>query len=346
MRPGWYGILLAAWMAGCTSSSAPSAPGSPDSPDPGESKAVPDHFNENLDVMMRATAHPCGADLDMFDGQIVVHYSYVYDQLGRLQRDIGLDPTGALHAQTDYSWDNAGHLTSQRDAQPAASWLQIGTMLYDTLGRLTQSRSTTSDTDPTDDQHTANTRITVDYADFDGLGHAAHSSELSEDFDAGTSQTTTTSYLYDDLGRMTSVEVRSASGELFQTEQRVYDDVAHTLTWQFHTPPILDGAVAGTYEAVEQYDSDGHWLSMHQENRGLDGVLNTTQDTVVTWDGDRELGEVTTFAPPDHAWKLHIAKTYKYRCDSARLASAPHGISALRTLSGNPLSLVPFRHHP
>jgi len=330
MQPRWYGILLAGWLAGCTSSAVP------DEPPP-----IPDHFNDNLDVLTRGQGHPCGADFDLGDGQIVVHYRYTYDALGRLQRDIGTDPDGALYEQIDYTWDNAGHLTSQRDAAPGTGSLVIDTWLYDTLGRLMQTRSTTADTDATDDHQVANTRTTSDYTDHDALGHAAHASQLQENLDAGTSQKLNSSYGYDDLGRLTSVELRLASGDLLQSERRVFDDVARTITWQLDSPHGLTDTNPASYRAVEQYDSDGRWLATHQENRGSDGVVTITQDTVVTWDHDRELRELISFAPPDHAWTLHLSKTYRYQCDSAKAAIAPLGISPLGALPR-----AAFHRHP
>jgi hypothetical protein len=93
MQKRWFGILLAGALAGCGSSPAES------------SEAVPDHFNDNLDVLTRSVAHPCGSDLDFDgDGGTDVHYSYTYDALGRSQRDIGIDLAGAVYEQIDYTW--------------------------------------------------------------------------------------------------------------------------------------------------------------------------------------------------------------------------------------------------
>jgi hypothetical protein len=335
MHTGWCAIFLAGWLAGwlagCTSPTSPSE----------ASKPVPDRFNDNLDVMMRSVAHPCGADLDYFDGQIVVHYGYVYDALGRVQSDIGKDPTGALYERVDYTWDNAGHLTNQQDAIPGAGSLMVITSLYDTLGRLTRMRSTASDTDAADDHQNANTRSTIDYTNFDVLGHAADSSELREDLDARTSRTLNTSYSHDDLGRLTSSDTHLASGELVQSVQLQYDDAALTVTSQINAPQGVGGTTIASIQSVSHYDGDGHWLSTHLDNGGTNGAVATTTDVAVAWDGDRDVEERTTLAPVDHAWQLHISKTYKYECDSARLASAPQGVSALPEIPRALLHLHP-----
>jgi hypothetical protein len=327
MRPRWYGILLAGWAAGCTVSS-PS--------DPSDSKPVPDHFRDDLDLITRGIAHPCGADFEILDGQTVEHFRYLYDALARQQRDLKLDQVGTLLEQIDYTWDNAGHLTNRHDAAPGNGALTIDRYLYDTLGRLTQFEETTSDIDPTDDHQNTNTRTTIDYTEFDALGHAAHSSELREDLDAQTATATTTRYVYDDLGRRTSLQISSASGDPLQSEQDIYDDVAHTVSWQLHVPPALPGAFPGTFGGVQQYDSDGHWLSTRIDYVGLDGALVSTNDTVATWDGDRELTEVTTLVPAGSPQvKLHFSsKTYQYQCDSARLATGARAVRAPRALPG------------
>jgi len=304
MRSRYYGILLAGCLAGCTAATPPV-----------EETAVPDHFNPNLDLVVHGTGHPCGSDFELGDGQSRVHTRYTYDSLGRLQTRIRLDATGAPDERIGYEWDNAGHLTHVHDATPSAGSLVESVSLYDTLGRLTQARSTTSDLDPADDHHVGSMRSTVTYRDFDELGHPAHADHLDEDLDAHTSQTQTESYRYDDLGRQTRVEVRTASGELTTTEQVMYDDAARTVSWEVQLPASPDPTIANDLRATDQYDGDGRWLSRHQQNLRPDGMVVMLQDVAVTWDGDRELSEVTSISPPDHPWTFRLSTTFQYACE-------------------------------
>src|SRR6185436_5258884 len=124
----WHGILIAGLVAGCTSSPRPPGPSN-----------VPDHFEENLDVITRSVTHPCGGDADIdLDGAVDVHYTYTYDSLGRSKQDLGLDLDGGVYEQIDYDWDNAGHLIRTRVHQPLFAAAFEQTHVYDTLGRRTQ----------------------------------------------------------------------------------------------------------------------------------------------------------------------------------------------------------------
>ena len=40
------------------------------------------------------------------------------------------------------------------------------------------------------------------------------------------------------------------------------------------------------------------------------------QDVAVTWDGDRELSEVTSIYLPDHRFRFRISTTFRYQCDA------------------------------
>lgn len=317
MQPQWYGILLAGWIAGCTSSSPTEGP-----------KALPDRFESNLDVLVRSTEHPCGSELDVDgDGQVDVRYTYTYDALGRSQRDVGIDTAGDLYEQIDYTWDNAGHLTEQRSAVP----LGIDSdeiNVFDTLGRQTQYRlrNESGDHDPASPPRT---QTTIDYSNFDVLGHAAHGDQRYEDLIAGTTQMLTRSYGYDNLGRRISLEVRFDSGDLFQDWKHVYDDVAHTVTTTMTSPRSLSGRAGSgiTDVSVDTYDAGGHLLTTHDVVTPIEGPQTTTiSDTVNVWSGDRQLSSTMTLTVP--GFQLRTVKTYQYTCDSARAVTASRAASA------------------
>jgi hypothetical protein len=303
MQPRWYGIFVAAWLAGCTS------------PSPGASQAVPDHFDDNLGVLIRSIAHPCGADIDSDgDGKVDVHYTYTYDALGRSLRDVGVDLDGKLYAQTDYTWDNAGHLIRQLDVFGGV-FRTDATNVYDTLGRQTRYQTVGGTLD------TPETSTTIDYSNFDELGHASHGETLYKDLTAGTSQMLSRSYGYDDLGRRISLDVHfEDTGELFQGWRHTYDDVAHTVTTNLTAPLTLSRMPGNTYVYVNTYDADAHWLSYHSVAASLDGTPYLTTDQVNQWDGDRELSSMISDVSLTGTTS-RSSTTFKYQCDSTHVAT-------------------------
>ncbi len=313
MRPRWYrwyGILLAAELAGCTS------------PASGKSQVVPDHFNDNLDVLMRAIAHPCGADVDTDgDGKVDLHYTYTYDPLGRSQRDLALDLTGALYEQIDYTWDNAGHLIRMHDVMQD-QFLTDQTLVYDTLGRQTKYRDEEGTLD------TVEASTTIDYSSFDELGHSAHGDERYENLINGTSETMSRAYGYDDLGRRISLEVHFDSGELFQSWQHTYDDAVHTVSTYLNQPLTLRRTPGNTYVELDTYDADAHLLSVHSASTAITGEPGLTVDSVTRWDGDRELSTLQSITRGGAVTSTALA-TFKYQCDSARVVTDHLPISTL-----------------
>jgi hypothetical protein len=307
MRHPWYGLLIAGSIAGCTSSSTPSA-----------QHTVPDHFDDNLDVIARSVSHPCGADADTDgDGAVDVHYSYTYDSLGRSKQDLGIDLSGAIVDQIDYTWDNAGHLVDQREAMPAFGPETFDySSVYDTLGRRTQVKNEQST------GGTVSQRTTINYSEFDDLGHSAHGDELIEDLNANTTKTLTRAYGYDDLGRRISLDVHFAAGDVFQSWQHAYDDAARTVTTNLSEPHTLRGALGFTDVQLDSYDVDYDLTSTHDVSTALDGSGTTTVDTVNVWDGDRELSSTTTFTVPPPLPSPSTSITFKYQCSAARTASA------------------------
>jgi YD repeat-containing protein len=319
-----FSALLLALLACCTSPSLGTADPDPEQdpppPPPTDSKPVPDHFNGSTALMTRGLTHPCGLVLDLFDGQMLFHTRYVYDPAGRPLHDFQFDATDALVEQTDYTWDNSGHLTSTRNQQQ--NTVSLSTTHYDTLGEAVEIL-TTVDNDITDAQQTPDSRRTIDFADFDGLGHAASSTELDEDLDAQTSQTRTTTYSYDTLGRSTGLEVRDASDTVQTIEQISYDDVAHTSAWYLHVTPDPAPGLSGSFRGSAVYDRAGRVLSTHLDNLDANGNSVSTNDTVTNWDGDRERSEVTTLGiGSDSSVHLHITRTFQYQCDGTPTASA------------------------
>lgn len=319
----WYGILLGSWLAGLAACGT-SNPGTPQN--------APDHFNDNLDVVMRSFAHPCGADVDLDgDGKVDVRYTYTYDSLGRSQRDLGVDLAGAIYEQIDYTWDNAGHLVKMHDAYPM-SLTQDLVNIYDTLGRQTQYRAEVFDSDPTDNTGTLNTTSTINYSRFDDLGHSAHGDQSYEDHTFQTSHTLNREYGYDDLGRRVSLDVHFTSGELYQAWRHAYDDTAHTVATNLDEPRVLRDDVSGgiTLTGLDTYDADGHWLASHTVIVDTPGGQADTDDTVVRWDGDRELSTTSTFSGPGFLSKS--STTFRYSCPSAR------------STAGRPSTLPPPAH--
>jgi hypothetical protein len=321
------GALLLVCLASCTSLSLGTS--DPDQGRPAlESRPVPDHLDGSTALTFRGLTQPCGADLDLFDGQMTFRFRYSYDPAGRPQRDLQFDGTGALYEQIDYTWDNSGHLTSVRDQQQNA--LTVSTTRYDSLGEAVEAQSTV-DSDTTDAHPGPDTRTTTAYADFDALGHPAHSTELDEDLDAQTAQTRTTIYRYDALGRSIGLETRDASGALRSSEQLAYDDEAHTSSWQFQemTPP--GNGLTGNFRGSAVYDTGGRVLSTHVDNLDADGAAVSSNDTVTTWDGDRERSEVTTLGiANDRSVHIHITRTFQYQCDGAPAAPGAGVVASTR----------------
>ena len=314
----WYGILLGSWLGSWLAGVAACGTSPPGTP-----QNVPDHFDDNLDVIMRSRAHPCGADVDLDgDGKVDVHYTYSYDAQGRSQRDLGLDLTGAIYEQIDYTWDNAGHLTHQHDVFPM-SITSDQVNVFDTLGRQTQYRASLSDSDPGDNTSTLNTTTTIDYTGFDELGHSAHGDEVYEDHDLHTSQTLDRDYGYDDLGRRIRLDVHFAAGDLFQGWQHAYDDDAHTVATHLDEPRGLRGSGGFTATYLDTYDADGHWLRTHSVMTDTGSSDPITDDAITTWDGDRELSTTDTFSGPGFMSKS--STTFKYSCPSTRTAADAPG---------------------
>ena len=310
-----YGIVLGVCLAACGSTAL-------DTP-----QTVRDHFDDNLDVLMRSFAHPCGADVDNDgDGKVDVHYTYTYDSLGRSKRDLGLDLAGAIYEQIDYTWDNAGHLVKQHDVFPMSITTDLANV-FDTLGRQTQYRADLYDSDPTDNTGTLNTTSTINYSHFDDLGHSAHGDQTYEDHDLQTSQTLDRDYGYDDLGRRISLDVHFASGDLFQGWRHAYDDTAHTVTTTLDEPIGLRGNPGFTATYLDTYDADGHWLATHSVSTDIGGSDPITDDATTKWDGDRELSTSDTFSGPGFVSKS--STTFKYSCPSSRTATGGLAASTL-----------------
>lgn len=307
-------LLIGSLMvAGCTSAS-----------DAGGT--LPDHFDDNLDVITRSVSHPCGAETDTDgDGAADIRFTYAYDAQGRSRQDLAVDATGALYDQIDYTWDNAGHLTDELDNGVYASFTADYVSTFDTLGRRLEFRSLIGD------GGVAQSTDVIAYAQFDELGHSARGDETTQDLTTGSSRTRTRSYAYDALGRRISLEVRSAAGELVQSWQYAYDDPARMVTTTL--AQALDGKGFPELHDVylDTYDADYHLISTHQVSTHPDGSVNFASDTQNQWSGDRQLGTTTT-SSSDASLGFTTTTTYKYRCD----ANATAGLSARTRTSARP----------
>ena len=271
-------IFIGGLFAGCMSA-----------PDP--VRTLPDHFDENLDVITRSVSHPCGADADTDgDGMIDVHYTYTYDAQGRSLQDLGRYLTCAVHEQIDYTWDNAGHLIEEVDVHNDAifSFKNDTISTFDTLGRRVEYRS--DDWDAT----TALSSVVITYTDFDDHGHAVHAAQTVQEFTSNISTTGTRSYGYDELGRRITLDVRDDAGGLVQGWQYVYDDTARTVTTTLTEPTDAQGNPGFNAVYLDTYDADYHLLSAHEADTNPDGTVAETIDTQNQWSGDRELSSMTT----------------------------------------------------
>ena len=292
-------IFIGGLFAGCTSA-----------PDP--VGTLPDHFDENLDVITRSVSHPCGADADTDgDGMIDVHYTYTYDAQGRSRQDVGKDLTGAVYDQIDYTWDNAGHLIEQVDDFVFVHLKQDAISTFDTLGRRVEFR------DDEWNDTTAQFSDVITYADFDDHGHAAHAAQTIQNLVKNTSTMQTRSYGYDELGRRITLDVRDATGGLVQGWQYVYDDTARTVTTTLTEPTDAQGNQGFNAVYLDTYDADYHWLSTHEVDPNPDGTVSETVDTQNQWSGDRELSSMTTWTG---IVMQNSAITYKYQCNASQAA--------------------------
>jgi hypothetical protein len=300
-----HGLWITSLVAGCTSTSTPSG-------------TLPDRFDANLAVVSRSVSHPCGADFDL-SGQATVHYQYSYDPEGRSMHDTGTLPDGTLYEQVDYAWDNAGHLIDQRD-QRAAGFVFVTHErdTYDPLGRRLEFRF------ETDEGGAPRDLDIITYSEFDDLGHALHGDQVIQIFKAGTSNTLTRAYGYDELGRRISLDVRDAAGGLFQDWQHVYDDAARTVTTTLVGPPSGpdDTGLRGVF--ADTFDEGDHLMSSHGVITNFDGADPTISDTRNTWDGDRQLSSVatTTFELPGDELMTTQRTTFLYECPSSGVAGA------------------------
>jgi hypothetical protein len=322
MQQRWCGFLIAGWLAGCGSSP------------PATSQTVPDDFDDNMDVLMRSTAHPCGADWDFDgDGAVDVHYSYTYDPLGRSARDVGTDPGGGLYEQIDYAWDNAGHLVDRHDVVQGSGALDQAAV-YDTLGRQTQVKELQSISTATGD--TPAILSTLDYSDFDELGHSRHYDDLYQNFQHATSYTLTGEADYDELGRRISAVDKLATGETIRTWIATYDDVAHTVTATTDQPQLLNGNPGQSVVETRTYDTEAHLLTIHSVITDAADTGHSVSDAVYVWDGNRELTSTGLTTATDADGQVSIYKsvsTFLYSCPSARIATdhlpgtrrPPHG---------------------
>jgi hypothetical protein len=280
---------------------------------PGTSGTLPDPAQDNLALLTRSAAHPCGADIES-NGQIVFHDTYTYDALGRAQQDREVDTAGKVILQTDYTWDNAGHLTAQVDSLDGLT--NTSTWIFDTLGRnvefMTMGQRSNGQMSSDDIKHT----------EFDELDDWLRGEETLFDYGATTPRLRTRSYAYDQLGRQVSFEVRDAMGVLTVSLYRVYDDTARTIT---ETYTNLGNGTAGNglrFTSVSTYDADGHMISDHEVDTDLDGTVQDTIDTTNHWSGGRQISSTTKFTfsdgPPSGS-----TTTYKYECSTSNIVGAP-----------------------
>ena len=297
-RLHWF--LACGLIGGCT-------------PAPSTGGTLPDHVNDNVDVITRSVSHPCGAGVDgngdgKIDGTSDFRYTYQYDAQGRSLHDIETFAAGGVYFQTDYTWDNAGHLTGQ--LQTTAGLTLMSTWVFDTLGHNLEFRSVS--------QRSTGETTTVDikHTEFNDLGNWERGEETIVDSGATTPTMRTRSYGYDDLGRQVSFEVRDAMGVLTVTLYRVFDDKARTIAETFTN---LGDGTAGSGNAstsVTTYDTDYHVISDHSVDTDLDGTIEDTVDTSNQWSGDRQLTSTTTYMFSGNTSRS--TTTYKYQCDASR----------------------------
>ena len=300
MGQGLHWLWIAGLFGGCTTA-------------PGTGGTLPDPAQDNLGLLTRSAAHPCGADIAS-GGQIRFHNTYTYDASGRALRDVQVDTTGMVVFQTDYTWDNAGNLTGQVDTQSGLT--STSTWIFDTLGRnvefMALGQRSNGEMRSDDIKHT----------EFDELDDWLRGEETIVDYGATTPRMRIRSYAYDQLGRQVSFELRDAMGVLTLSLYRVYDDMARTITETFTSPG--DGTPGSGLRdtSVSTYDTDGHMISDHEVDTDFDGAPQETIDTVDQWSGDRQLSSTTTFTFPDGPPSVSTT-TYSYACSTSRVAELP-----------------------
>jgi hypothetical protein len=301
-RLHWF--LIGALIGGCTSAPTPGG-------------TLPDYANDNLDVLIRSVAQPCGADVDgngdgKIDGVTDSRYTFEYDALGRSLHDIETAATGEVYRRTDYTWDNLGHLTNQLD-NFGDSTLQ-STSIFDTLGRNIEvlnvaTKLPSFDTKTDDIKHT----------DFDDLGNWLRGEETILDFGATTPKLRTRKYGYDELGRQVLFEVRDDMDVLTISLHVVFDDTARTISDTYMSlGDVPSGRTGLTSTALTTFDADDHIISDHLVDS--DGTNEETYDTTNQWSGDRELSSTTTYSSGDTSFRS--ITTYKYECDASRTDAA------------------------
>jgi hypothetical protein len=284
------------WIAGliaCTS--APST----------DRKTLPDRFEEDLDLLVRATTQPCGADTDTDgDGAVDVHWVYLYDANGPSRQDVGRQLDGQLYQQIDYAWDNAGHLLDYLTTVGAGLKIDRRST-YDTPGRrLSNTASYFSGS-------TLTMRNTITFSGFDELGHPARGDEVDDDLLHGTSTTRSRSFRYDTLGRRINLDVSNADGSVYQGWTHVYDDTARTVTTTLRVPSLPTGSYQEV--TVDSYDASNHYLGGHTVHTSLDDHASYTIDSTVRWNGDRERSYSLTSSDPTFPGE---STTFQYECSS------------------------------
>jgi hypothetical protein len=296
------GALFGALFGGCSAG-------------PGTGGTLPDPAEDNLALLTRSAAHPCGADV-VSNGQIAFHDTYTYDALGRAKQDREVDTAGKVVLQTDYTWDNAGHLTEQVDSLDGLT--NTSTWIFDTLGRnvefMNLGQRSNGQMSSDDIKHT----------EFDELDDWLRGEETLVAYGATTPRMRIRSYAYDQLGRQISFEVRDATDVLTVSLYRVYDDKARTIT---ETYMNLGNGTAGSgqkYTSVSTYDANGHLISDHEADTDLDGTAQDTIDTTNHWSGDRQLSSTMTFTFPDGP-PSGSTTTYKYECRASNVVGVPAG---------------------
>lgn len=290
-------LWIAACLAGCSSSPTPETPTN-----------VPDHFDQNLDVIVRSVTHPCGAEEDTDgDGVADTHWKYTYDSHGRSKQDLARDDSNAIAHQIDYTWDNGGNLVDYKESLPILGMNLETIGAFDSLGRTSQYVFLTSD------GTTLQRRMTYNYDAYDDFGHPTHASELIEDVAKNMTRTADRVYAYDDLGRRMSLVVHFGTGELYQNWHHVYDDVARTVTSHLDEPITLSGQTGVSLDGVETYNADFHLIGSHDVSTPLDGSEAFVTDMVADWQGERQLQQTTT--QMGQGISITTSLTYKYSCN-------------------------------
>lgn len=229
----------------------------------------------------------CGIDISFGDrGTIDLRYRYVFDDLGRIARGIGLYTGADIDDVVDYAWDNLDHMVHFVQRSGGAE-VEV-TANYDSLGDLLDYTQTERDGE----------RVDVMRYTFEGYTDAGQATRQ-----VVTQHGRAYGYAlaYDTTGRIVQVSPEDGS----PPTSYAYDDDARTTT--------VD--TAGAYRGVLVYDEHNHLLS--ETWGGADPSAIASEDRYV-WEGDRLHTVTYRSGSTDAPSVLRTLQVNTYRYDCAR----------------------------